>query len=120
MEDRLVSVLEGIELSQDYDVILQGTLSECDYEPENFFSYWCWDNIRDSFYNNERSRNLLGYQITGYSTDRTFLSEMMEKAVEELEKNDFIIEDDITDIASDNKAYTAKMIEVYFIKKKEE
>lgn len=120
MEDRLISVLEGIELSQDFDVMLQGTLSDCDYEPENYFTYWCWDNVRDGFYDNEHSKNHVGFQINGYSTDRTLLTEMMEKAVEELKKNDFIIDDDITDIASDNKAYTAKMIEVYFIKKKEE
>lgn len=120
MEDKLVRVLESLKLSQEFDVILQGTLSKEDPEPENYFSYWCWDNARGEMYDNQHNKNDLGYQINAYSTDRIFLLEMTDKAIKELEENDFIITDDPTDVASDNKTHTAKMFDVYFIKKKEE
>lgn len=120
MEDKLVNVLEGLNLTQEFDVTLQGTLDTEDYEPENYFTYWCWDNARGEMYDNKHHKNDIGYEITAYSTDRTFLLEMISKAVETLEENDFIIDSDPTDIASNNKTHTAKMIEVYFIQKKEE
>ena len=119
MENELVCLLEGLELSHEFEVILQGTLDPESSEPENFFTYWCWDNERDGYYNNKNSRNLIGYQITAYSTDRLFLIEMMDKAITELEKNNYIISDDETDVSSNDKNYTARMIDVYFIKKKE-
>ena len=120
MENRLISILEGLTLDQDYDVILQGTLSSEDYEPDSYFTYWCWDNVREEVYDNKHNRNDIGYQITAYSTDRKFLIEMMDEAVKELENNGFEIEDDITDVINNNKTHTAKMIDVYAIQKKEE
>lgn len=120
MENKLVSILEGLELDQDYDVILQGTLSSEDYEPDNYFTYWCWDNARGEFYDNQYNKNDVGYQITAYSTDRTFLLKMMNEAIKELELNDFIIDEDETDVSTNDKIHTAKMINVYFINKKEE
>lgn len=119
MENRLYEILSNLNLSQDYDVILQGSLDAADVFPNNYFTYWNWDNARDSFYDNKHTRNLMGYQINAYSTDRTFLSEMMDKAIVALEANGFIIDDDVVDTTC-QKGYTAKMIDVYFIKKKEE
>lgn len=120
MENKLVEILESLNLSQEYDVILQGSLDSEDEMPNNYFTYWCWDNARGSYYDNKHSKNLIGYQIVAYSTDRTTLIEMMAKAIEELEKNDFIIEDDETDMATSQPGYTAKTIDIYYMKKKEE
>lgn len=120
MESELVSLLEGLKLSQEFNVILQGTLDAEDLEPDNYFTYWCWDNARGMNYDNRTHKNNIGYQITAYSTDRNFLLEMINKTITELEKNNWIIDNDDTDVASNNKYHTAKMIDVYFIKKKEE
>lgn len=120
VENKLVSILESLDLEQEYDVMLQGTLSSQDYEPENYFTYWCWDNARGEFYDNKPNKNDVGYQIIAYSTDRNFLIKMMKEAIKKLEVNDFIIDDDEIDVASNDKIHTAKMIDVYFILKKEE
>lgn len=119
MENKLYEILSNLELDQEYNVILQGSLDDEEEFPNNFFTYWNWDNARDGFYDNKHTRNLMGYQIDAYSTDRQFLNEMMEKAIEALETNGFIIDDDAVDVSC-QKGYTAKMIDVYFIKKKEE
>lgn len=119
MESNLVKILEGLKLSQEFDVILQGSLSEDDIEPEHYFTYWCWDNARGEIYDNQHNKNDIGYQIEAYSTDRTFLLEMVNEAIKELEKNDFIIDNDVTDSVSSDKFHTAKTFDIYFIKKKE-
>lgn len=120
MENKLVSILEGLELEQGFDVILQGTLDPNDGFPDNFFSYWNWETPRESYYDNKHTSVRWGYQINVYSTDRKFLNEMTKKAIEELEKNNFDIDSDGEDIASNIKSHTGKMFEVYFIEKKEE
>lgn len=120
MENKLVTLLEGLELEQDFDVILQGTIDPEDGYPDNFFSYWNWETPRDGFYNNKHTKVHWAFQIIAYSTDRNFLIEMTNKAIEELEKNEFIIDSDGEDIASNLQSHTGKMIEVYFIEKKEE
>lgn len=120
MENKLVSVLEELELSQEFDVILQGTIDPEDGYPDNFFSYWNWETPRDGYYDNRHTKVLWGFQIVAYSTDRNFLIEMTKKAIEKLEENKFIIDSDGEDISSNLKSHTGKMIEVYFIEKKEE
>jgi len=120
MENKLVSILEGLELEQDFDVVLQGTLDPEDGYPDNFFSYWNWETPRDGYYNNKHTKVYWGFQIIAYSSDRNFLNKMTKRAIEELEKNEFITDSDGEDIASNIKSHTGKMIEVYFIEKKEE
>lgn len=120
VENKLVEILENLSLENHCDVILQGTLSSEDYEPEHYFTYWCWDNARGEMYDNKSNKNDIGYQITAYSTDRLFLLKMIGEAKKQLEANGFIIDDDEIDATSNNKTHTAKMIDVYFIKKKEE
>ena len=120
MESRLVDILENLNLSQECDVILQGSFDPKEGFPDNYFTYSCWDNKRSGYYDNQHTKNLMGFQISAYSTDRKFLNEMMKRAKEELEKSDFIIEDDETDLITSQKSHTAKIIEGYFIKKKED
>ena len=120
MENKLVSILEELELEQEFDVILQGTIDPNEGYPENFFSYWNWETPRGSYYDNKHTNVRWGFQIIAYSTDRNFLNEMTKKAIEELEKNNFIIDSEGEDIASNLKSHTGKMIEIYFIEKKEE
>lgn len=119
MESDLVKILEELNLSQEFDVILQGSLSEDDIEPDHFFTYWCWDNARGEIYDNQHNKNDIGYQIEAYSTDRTFLLEMVNTAITKLEENNFIIVSDVTDSVSSDKFHTAKTFDIYFINKKE-
>ena len=114
VENELVEILQSLELDIEFDVILQGSLSTEQEEPEHYFTYWCWDNERGGFYNNRYHKNDIGYQISAYSTDREVLINMMNKAITELEKNKFIIDGDVTDLATDSKDYTAKSIDVYY------
>lgn len=120
MENKLVSILEGLELEQGFDVILQGTLDPEEGYPDNFFTYWNWETPRDGYYNNKHSKVYWGFQIIAYSTDRSFLNEMLKKAIEKLEENNFIINSDGEDVASNLQSHTGKMIEVYFIEIKED
>lgn len=118
MSSILTNVLENLNLSQEYDVILQGTLDSTDERPSNYFTFWCWDNARSGYYDNKHTVNYVGYQIVAYSTDPSFVEEMITRAKEELEKNKFELDEDETDYHSSQKNYTAKMIDVYYTKKK--
>ncbi len=121
MKNRLVEILRNLNLSQDYDVIGQGELDTYDEIPLNYFTFSIWDNARSGFYDNKHTKNHVGIQIIAYSTDETFVEEMSKRAVKELEKNDFIIQDDPTDYPTTNKDYTAQIVDnIYFIKNKEE
>lgn len=121
MENKLCEILNNLNLSQEYKVMLHGSLDSESIKPNNYFTYWCWDNARASYYDNKHSKNLMGYQICAYSKDEDdFLSEMLDQATKALEDNDFNIEDDWTDLSTSDKNYTAKVMDGYFIKKKEE
>lgn len=114
MESKLVEILEKLQ----FDVILQGTLdSTADY-PDSFFSYWNLETPRESFYDNRHSRITWVYQIVAYSNDRATLLDMTTKAIETLEENGFIIDGESTDIASDLKSHTGKIIEATYIEVK--
>lgn len=120
MENKLVDILSNLELEQDIDVILQGSLDSVNDYPDNFFTYWNWETPREGYYDNKHSKVHWGYQISAYSTDRKFLLEMMEQAIKKLEDNNFIIDSEGEDIACESKNHTGKMIEILFIEKKEE
>ena len=120
MENKLVEILESLDLNIEYDVILQGSLDSTDEAPENYFTYWCWDNARSNYYDNKHNINYIGYQIVAYSIDRATANEMITKAIKELEKNGFVLEEDETDLHTSRKDYTAKTIDIYYIKKREE
>ena len=120
LEDRLVLLLEELELPQPFEVMLQGTLETKEYIPEHYFTYWSWDNARKGYYDNKHSKNDIGYTISAYSSDREFLRVMIKKALEVLENNDFIVDNDVTDAYSDVATHTGKEFDVYYILKKEE
>ena len=120
MENKLVEILENINLDFEFDVKLQGTLDIEEECPESYFTYWCWDNARSKYYDNKHNVNYIGYQIIAYSTDRATVIEMITRAVEELEKNGFDLEDDPVDYHTSRERYTAKMIDIYYTKKREE
>lgn len=120
MESKLIEILSSLDLDIEYDVILQNSLDSESEFPSNYFTYWNWDNARGGYYDNKHNTNFVGYQIVAYSTDRTTVNEMIKKAIQTLEKNDCEIEEDETDFSTTQKSYTAKMIDVYFKKKKEE
>lgn len=115
MENKLVSILGGLKLTNEFDVILQGTLDPEEVYPEHFFTYWNWETPRESFYDNSYSKVNWAFQIVAYSTDRTFLSVMVKEALKELERNGFIIEDNGEDISTSDKHHTAKLFEVRFL-----
>lgn len=120
MENKLVEILATLDLEIEYEVYLQNSKDSEDEYPEHYFTYWNWDNARSGYYDNKHNKNYVGYQIVAYSTDRKIVNKMIRKAIEELEKNGFEIDEDETDISTSDKTYTALVIDVYFIKKKEE
>lgn len=120
MENKLLEILLSLNLDIAYEVGKQGFTESLEVLPENYFTYWCWDNARGGYYDNKHTKNNVGFQIVAYSTRNKTAILMIEKAVEELEKNGFLIDEDPTDHHTSENGYKAQIVDVYFEKKKEE
>lgn len=109
-----------------YDVVKQGSLpapSEKPY-PNSFFTYWNFETPRSSSYDNKYRRARYGYWIYFYSCNPDdidwFLETTIKEAGDRLEEQGFIITGDGEDASSGIETHQGKMIEVYYIRNKEE
>lgn len=114
MDEFLINLLETL----GYDVIKQGTLDSEDTPPNAFFTFWNWQAPRDSYYDNKYHKAIYYYQLQFYSNDIFIVDNVVEKAVELLEKNGFELEEEPTDSYSDIPTYTGKTFEVFISKRR--
>lgn len=113
MTNYLIELLETL----GFDVIQQGTLDQEEECPTSYFTIYNWDNPRTTYYNNKHRAVEYNYQIQFYSQDFKMVDEIVDKAVQLLEENGFLIDEEPTDDYSDRKDYIAKSFDVTYEKR---
>lgn len=118
------SIIIEIVNSMGYEAIPQGTLPFGKKYPDNFFTYFNIDTTYDSFYDNENRKVIYEFWLFFYSCNPKnidfFVEKTMNKALEELKKQGFIIKNPGEDVTSDVETHLGKMATIIYIEKKEE
>ena len=108
MDEKLISILETL----GYDVILQGSLDSEEEYPSSFFTYWNWENPREQYYDNKHKSVASSFQIQFYTTDMKILDSVVNQAVQLLEENDFMLDEEPINNYSDIPNYKSKTFDV--------
>lgn len=108
MIDLFISALEPL----GYPIFRQGSMSKDDAYPDSFFTFWNNDSVSDDFYDNVENVIIWDLDLNFYSTDPILVDEMLVKAKQKLEKNDFIVSGYGYDVASDEITHTGRGINV--------
>lgn len=114
MEDRLIELLESF----GYPVIRQGSMSEDEPYPDNFFTFWNNDSSDGSHYDNEVASLVYDYDVNSYSSDPSLTYSNLRDAITLLKSEGFIISGDGYDVASDEDTHTGRGVNVLFLKER--
>lgn len=109
MEDLLIETLERF----GYPVIRQGSLSETDPYPDQFFTFWNNDSDGE-FYNNTESFVIWDYDLNFYSIDPAKTYSVIEETVKLLRGVGFIIGGRGYDVPSDEITHTGRGINLLY------
>lgn len=92
---------------------LQGTLSGKEYPAGTFFTFWNFDSAEE-YYSNAPSKLIRSYWVYCYSDNPEELEINLAAAIKALRAAGYIVQA-ATDAASDEPAYTGRMITVISI-----
>lgn len=112
-EDLLIETLETF----GFPVRLQGSLSQDEKYPDNFFTFWNNDSSGESFYDNKENSTLFDYDVNFYSTDPEKVYRILREAKEKLLAKDFIISGDGYSVASDELTHTGRGMNILFLRR---
>lgn len=112
MEDNLIELLSTIVP----DVFRQGSLTDSDPYPNEFFTFW--NNASDgaSYYDNGENSIIYNYDVNFYSTSPSNTYEKLREAVLLLKAHGYIVSGDGYDVASDENTHTGRGVEVLYFK----
>lgn len=100
-----------------YPVFLQGSLSDEDKYPENFFTYWNNDTSDGEFYDNQNNKTNWDLDLNFYSNDPTLVNTIFDSVKTRLRAVGFIVDGLGYDVFSDEKTHTGRGINLIYIQK---
>ena len=112
MEDELIELLESF----DYPVIRQGSLTDNDDYPDDFFTFWNNDTSDGSHYDNETTSLIYNYDVNFYSNSPDHTYDKLREAITLLKANGWIISGDGYDVASDEDTHTGRGVNALYLK----
>lgn len=110
-------LINTLEKAFNYPVFLQGSLSDEDEYPKNFFTYWNNDTSDDQFYNNQNNQTNWDFDLNFYSKDPVLVNSIFKTAKPILKSVGFIVDGTGYDVLSDEKTHTGRGINLIYIQK---
>lgn len=111
MEDKLIELLESF----GYPVLRQGSLTEGDSYPDNFFTFWNINSPIHANYSNAEYGTSYAYYVNFYSEDPENTYNVLANARATLKAANWIIPSRGYDVASDEPTHTGRGMEVYYL-----
>ena len=111
MEDALITILSIF----GYPVHKQGSLSDEEAYPENFFTYWNDDSSDHSHYNNSEYGTAWVFRVYFYSTDPNKTYSVLLQAKAALKEAGWIVSGKGYDVASDEPTHTGRAIDAQYL-----
>lgn len=112
MEDLLIATLEQF----GYPVRLQGSLSEDEPYPDNFFTFWNNDSYGENYYDNDEKSTVFNYDVNFYSTDPEMVYTKLREAIKALKRAGFIISGDGYTVMSDESTHDGRGVNALYLK----
>lgn len=111
VEDLLIETLSSL----NYPVFRQGSLTEDEPYPDDFFTFWNISSSDDDFYDNKETRTIWEYRICFYSNNPQHTYDVLREAILELKQCGFIIDGKGYDVASDEITHTGRGVSALYI-----
>lgn len=111
MEDNLISILESL----GFPVLRQGSLTEDEPYPDNFFTFWNNDSPDHAHYNNNDYGTAWAYNVNFYSIDPENTYNVLATARATLKAAGWIVQGKGYDVPSDEATHTGRGMEVYYL-----
>lgn len=111
MEDILISILESV----GYESYRQGSFTDGDEYPENFFTFWNNSSEESGYYDNTATMEVQDFDVNFYSVDPEKTYSVLCAAKKKLKEKGFIIYDSGHDVGSDRPTHTGRGIGVLYM-----
>lgn len=113
MEDLLIKILEEF----GFPVKLQGSFTEEESYPDNFFTFWNNDSYGGSYYDNSEKSTIFDYDVNFYSNDPQKVYDILRDAIQKLKNAGFIISGDGYGVASDEPTHDGRGVNVKHLRR---
>lgn len=115
VKDLLIKTLSAV--FPEYQVYLQGSLSDSDGYDEAFFTFWNNYANDASFYDNAETQTIWSFDVNFYATDPVLVNTVLLEAKKALKTVGFIPDGSGHDVASDEDTHTGRGLTVLFLQK---
>ena len=112
----IMNKLYGVFDEMGYPYYRQGSLGDGPYQDNSFLTFW---NIRSELlahYDNQAHSTSYDIQVYFYTNDFGKIYSEFDRLIELLKQNDFIIQGDGYDVASDYKTHIGRTVSVLYRK----
>lgn len=111
-------LIDALEESFEVPVYLQGSLSDEDAIPEEYFTYFVTSTPHDRHYSNVAVRAVWGIDLNFYSTDPARTFTVLQLAEPVLKQADFIVTSSGYDVPVDDpEIHTGQGMALYYIER---
>lgn len=110
-------LIETIEKGFNLPVILQGSMSDDEKYPDEFFTFFNNDSFDLSFYDNSENVTVWDFDLNFYSNNPEHVNSYLMDAKKELKKAGFIVDGAGHDVLSDEPTHTGRGITVLYVEK---
>ena len=111
MEDNLIEILSEF----GFPVIRQGSLSDDDDYPDNFFTFWNNDSFDHSHYDDNEYGIEWDFDVNFYSIDPNITYSTLSQAIVNLKSLGWIISGQGYDVASDEPTHTGRGVNAKYL-----
>lgn len=111
MEDNLIELLESL----GYPVYKQGSFSDTDKYPDNFFTFWNNDSPDHAHYDNTDYGTEWDFDVNFYSNNPNLTYSVLLEIRSLLKENGWIVPDKGHDVMSDYPTHTGRGITALFL-----
>lgn len=101
-----------------YPVRLQGSFSDSEVYPDDFFTYWNNDTNDSAFYDNAESETIWNFDLNFYSNNPLHVNSVLVEAKSALKAVGFIVDGTGYDVISDEPSHTGRGINLIYIEQK--
>lgn len=112
-------LIDTLESKYDYPVILQGSLSNDDVYPDNFFTFFNNDTMDNTFFDNKVYSTIWDFDLNFYSNDPSAVNNVLLEAKKLLKAKGFIIDGKGYDVISDEPTHTGRGINLIYIERED-
>lgn len=100
-----------------YPIILQGSLSNEEEYPEDFFTFFNNDSSSAAFFDNEETQTIWDFDLNFYSSSPESVNATLLQAKSLLKAKGFIIDGKGYDVLSDEPTHTGRGINLIYIER---